>query len=91
MAKTHVCLLQADGVELVRVLRPAEGAEAGEPVFLEGGAPSTEYQKTLKGWSKIVEQLAVKGGKPCYACRPLVSAAGPVAVAADMPEGAEIH
>lgn len=74
----------------MRVLAPAEGAEAGEAVVLEGAAAPAEYPKTLKAWSRIVEQLAVAGGRACYAGRPLVSAAGPLA-AAGMPDGAEIH
>ena len=45
----------------------------------------------LQGWSKIVEGLAVKGGRACYLGRPLVTSAGAIAVAADMPDGAEIH
>lgn len=78
-------------MELVRVLRPAGAAMAGDPVYLEGGIPPSDYPKTLKQWSKIVEGLAVQDGKACYTGRLLVTAAGPVLAAEDLPDGAEIH
>ena len=75
----------------MRVLRPAQGAKPGQPVFLEGAAAPLEFPKVCKQWSKIVEGLAVKGHRACFAGRVLASAAGQVAVAEDMPEGAGIH
>ncbi|GAB4821220.1 hypothetical protein N2152v2_008266 [Parachlorella kessleri] len=77
--------------ELVRVLRPAEGAEPGQPVFVEGATPPSEFPKVCKQWSKVVEGLAVKANRASFSGRVLASTAGQVAVAEDMPEGAGIH
>ncbi len=72
-------------------MRPAEGAEAGQAVVLEGGALPAEYPKVCKQWSKILEGLVVGGGQARFLGRPLVTAAGGVTAAADMPDGAEIN
>lgn len=42
-------------------------------------------------WKEVVEGLAVSGGAARFKGTPLVTAAGPLTVAADMPDGAGIH
>ena len=71
----------------------AEGAKAGDTVYLEGQAPAPSFPKTLKSdmWKKIVPDLQVHAGAACYAQQKLVTQAGGISLPASMPEGAGIH
>ena len=71
----------------------AEGSDAGDKVFLEGGEAPAEYAKTLKSepWKSIVEKLNVQGGKALYEGKALVTAKGAITLPLEMPNGAGIH
>ena len=69
----------------------AEGSAAGDPVFLEGSCPGSEYPKTLKSdpWKKIVAALCVQSGKATFEGRALCTEKGHVVC--PMPDGSGIH
>ena len=71
----------------------ADGSDAGDKVFLEGGEAPAEYAKTLKSepWKSIVDQLNVQGGKALYEGKLLVTAKGAIKLPLEMPDGAGIH
>ena len=71
----------------------AEGAKAGDAVYLEGQAPGSSFPKTLKSdmWKKIVPELQVHSSVACYAQQKLVTAAGGISLPAGMPDGAGFH
>lgn len=71
----------------------AEGSEAGDQVFLEGGTAPKEYAKILKSdpWKNIVESVQVQGGKAVFEGKALVTAKGPITLPPQMPDGAGIH
>ena len=85
--------VQEGGGDLVRVLSVPDACQPGDPVYLEGGQPAGEWPKQCKSdkWKDVVAGLAVAGGVARYQATPLVTAAGPLTVAADMPDGAGIH
>ena len=69
----------------------AEGSAAGDPVFLEGSTPGSEFPKTLKSdpWKKIVAGLSVQSGKATFEGRALCTEKG--LVICSMPDGSGIH
>ena len=80
----------------VWLLAPPPGSEAGERVYLEGGAPSDAFPKQLKSkvWDEVKPLLRVAGGAAAYAAddagaTPLVTAGGKVTVAG-CPDGSSI-
>ena len=85
--------MQEGGEVLVRVLAVPDSCKPGDAVYLEGGQPGTDFPKECKSakWREVVAGLAVGGGAARYTGTPLVTAAGPLTVAADMPDGAGIH
>lgn len=77
----------------MRVPAHAEGSEAGDVVFLDGGSPPAEYPKILKSdpWKKIMAGLSVQKGCATFESQPLVTAKGPLILPAEMPDGSGIH
>ena len=71
----------------------ADGSDAGDKVFLEGGAAPAEYATTLKSepWKSIVENLRVQGGRAVYEGKALVTAKGAIMLPPEMPDAAGIH
>mmetsp|Transcript_18883 Transcript_18883/g.49199 ORF Transcript_18883/g.49199 Transcript_18883/m.49199 type:complete len:233 (-) Transcript_18883:128-826(-) len=94
---SEAMLLAADREDasgrVVRMLEPPPGSQPGDQVFLEGGAPSTDAPKQVKGevWKGVASALNVaKGHKASVAGVPLVTGKGAVTVPSDIPEGASI-
>lgn len=80
--------------ELVKALRPAEGSEPGDAVFLEGQTTAgSTFSKTLKSdiWKKIVAELEVHSHIACFAQQKLVTHKGPIRLESSIPDGAGIH
>jgi tRNA-binding EMAP/Myf-like protein len=73
--------------------RAAAGSEAGDAVYLEGGAPSEGHPKICKSddWRSIVARLSVQAQRPCFEGRAFVTARGVVTLPAEMPDGSGIH
>ena len=71
----------------------AEGSEVGDKVFLEGGAPPSEYAKTLKSdpWRSIVEALRVQDSQATFERKALSTSKGAIKLPREMPDGASIH
>lgn len=91
LAAVHADTAVPNG-ELVAPIRPPGEAEVGSRVYIEGTSLSEAPPKVLKSgpWGQIKELLRVEGGAATFDGKPLVTAAGPVAVAAGMPDGASI-
>jgi aminoacyl tRNA synthase complex-interacting multifunctional protein 1 len=85
----------ADGAPAARVLAAAcaAGSEAGDAVYLEGGAPAEAAPKVCKSddWKKIVAGLSAQAQRPCFEGKPFCTARGPVTLPAEIPDGSGIH
>ena len=85
--------MQEGGEALVRVLAVPDSCQPGDLIYPEGSQPGTDFPTECKSakWREVVAGLAVGGGGARYKGAPLVTAAGALTVAADMPDGAGIH
>jgi len=81
-----------EGVEVVKVLDPPTDSNVGDRIYLEGGQASENLPKQLssKVWEKVAADLQSSRGKATFQGRHLVTSAG-VVIAADLPDGSEIH
>lgn len=79
----------ADG-GVVKLVVPPAGAQPGERLFLDGGAPLEATPKTLssKVWGAIVPHLDVRGGSACFGGKKIVTSQGVVSV--PMPDGSKV-
>uniref|UniRef100_A0A7S0YII0 tRNA-binding domain-containing protein n=1 Tax=Polytomella parva TaxID=51329 RepID=A0A7S0YII0_9CHLO len=84
-----------DGAEFVRTIVPPNGSQAGDQVFLAGGAPSQTAVKTLKSddWKKVAAGLKVGADKTsaCFFEYKLVTDKGEITVPEGFSEGSGIH
>lgn len=89
---SEAMILAAEGSDkTASILTPPENVQLGEPIFLEGGTPSTATDKELPAnvWESVGELLKVQKGKATYNGKVLVSSKGQILVP-NMPDGTTI-